>query len=157
MIRPMRPADKPAVMDLIRATDMFMPQEIDVAEELIDVFFDKPDQKDYDVVVVEEPEGVVAGYMTWGPTPMAVGAYDLYWMAVSPKAQGRGLGKRLVRWLEETVKSLGGRLIIIETAGQPKYHPTRGFYLGLGYKEVARIPDYYKPGDDRIVYTKAVG
>ena len=157
MIRPMRPADKPAVMDLIRATDMFMPQEIDVAEELIDVFLDKPDQKDYDVVVVEEPEGVVAGYMTWGPTPMAVGAYDLYWMAVSPKAQGRGLGKRLVRWLEETVKSLGGRLIIIETAGQPKYHPTRGFYLGLGYKEVARIPDYYKPGDDRIVYTKAVG
>ena len=157
MIRPMRPADKPAVMDLIRATDMFMPQEIDVAEELIDVFFDKPDQKDYDVVVVEEPEGVVAGYMTWGPTPMAVGAYDLYWMAVSPKAQGRGLGKRLVRWLEETVKSLGGRLLIIETAGQPKYHPTRGFYLGLGYKEVARIPDYYKPGDDRIVYTKAVG
>ena len=157
MIRPMRPADKPAVMDLIRATDMFMPQEIDVAEELIDVFLDKPDQKDYDVVVVEEPEGVVAGYMTWGPTPMAVGAYDLYWMAVSPKAQGRGLGKRLVRWLEETVKSLGGRLLIIETAGQPKYHPTRGFYLGLGYKEVARIPDYYKPGDDRIVYTKAVG
>jgi ribosomal protein S18 acetylase RimI-like enzyme len=157
MIRPMRPADKPAVMDLIRATDMFMPQEIDVAEELIDAFLDKPDQKDYDVVVVEEPEGVVAGYMTWGPTPLAVGAYDLYWMAVSPKTQGRGLGKRLVRWLEETVKSLGGRLIIIETAGQPKYHPTREFYLGLGYKEVARIPDYYKPGDDRIVYTKPVG
>ena len=156
MIRPMQPADKPAVMDLIRATDMFMPLEIDVAEELIDIFLDKPGQKDYDVVVVEEPAGVVAGYMTWGPTPLAVGAYDLYWMAVSPKAQGRGLGKRLVRWLEEKAGALGGRIIVIETAGQPKYLPTRQFYLGLGYTEVARVPDYYKPGDDRIIYTKPV-
>ena len=86
MIRPMRPADKPAVMDLIRATDMFTSPEIDVAEELIDAFLGKPGQKDYDVVIVEEPEGVVSGYMTWGPTPLTVGAYDLYWMA------GRAVG-----------------------------------------------------------------
>ena len=54
MIRPMATSDKPAVMDLIRATDMFTPAEIDVAEELIDVYLDTPDQKDYDVVVVED-------------------------------------------------------------------------------------------------------
>jgi ribosomal protein S18 acetylase RimI-like enzyme len=156
MIRPMRPADKPAVMDLIRATKMFASQEIEVAEELVDVYLDRPGQKDYDIVVVEDPEGVVAGYMTWGPTPLAVGAYDLYWMAVSPKAQGRGLGKRLVRWLEDKAASLGGRLIIIETAGKPEYEPTRKFYLGLGYREVARIPEYYAPGDDRVIYTKSI-
>lgn len=156
MIRPMRPADKPAVMDLIRATKMFASQEIEVAEELVDVYLDRPGQKDYDIVVVEDPEGVVAGYMTWGPTPLAVGAYDLYWMAVSPKAQGRGLGKRLVRWLEDKAASLGGRLIIIETAGKPEYEPTRKFYLGMGYREVARIPEYYAPGDDRVIYTKSI-
>jgi ribosomal protein S18 acetylase RimI-like enzyme len=156
MIRPMRPADKPAVMDLIRATKMFASQEIEVAEELVDAYLDRPGQKDYDIVVVEDPEGVVAGYMTWGPTPLAIGAYDLYWMAVSPKAQGRGLGKRLVRWLEDKVAALGGRLIIIETAGKPEYEPTRRFYLGLGYREVARIPEYYAPGDDRVIYTKSI-
>jgi len=156
MVRPMAPSDKPAVMDLIKATDMFTSAEIEVAEELIDVFLLRPDQKDYQVVVVETPDGGVGGYMTWGPTPLAEGAYDLYWMAVSPKEQGRGLGKELVLWLERTVADLDGRLIIIETAGQPKYHPTRQFYLGLGYKEVARVPDFYKPGDDRIIYTKHI-
>ena len=77
-------------------------------------------------------------------------------MAVSPKEQGRGLGKELVRWLEQTVARLKGRLILIETAGQPKYHRTREFYLGLDYKEVARVPDFYRPGDDRIIYTKKI-
>lgn len=154
MIRPMSAPDKPAVMELILATDMFMPAEVEVAEELIDAYLEEPDQKDYDVVVVEDDKGGVAGYMTWGPTPLAENVYDLYWMAVSPKEQGRGRGKQLVAWLEAKVRSLGGRMIIIETAGQPKYHPTREFYLRLGYTEVARIPDYYKPGDARIIYTK---
>jgi len=154
MVRPMAPADKPAVMDLIKTTDMFTPAEIEVAEELIDDYLLKPDQKDYRVVIVETGDGGVGGYLTWGPTPLAEGVYDLYWMAVSPKEQGRGLGKELVRWLEQTVADLDGRLIIIETAGQPKYRPTREFYLRLEYKEVARVPDFYKPGDDRIIYTK---
>jgi GNAT superfamily N-acetyltransferase len=150
----MAPADKPAVMDLIKTTDMFTPAEIEVAEELIDDYLLKPDQKDYRVVIVETGDGGVGGYLTWGPTPLAEGVYDLYWMAVSAKEQGRGLGKELVRWLEQTVARLDGRMIIIETAGQPKYRPTREFYLRLEYKEVARVPDFYKPGDDRIIYTK---
>ena len=156
MIRPMAAPDKPAVMALIRATDMFMPAEVAVAEELIDIYLGTPGQKDYDVVVVEDDAGGVVGYMTWGPTPMAENVYDLYWMAVSPREQGRGRGKELVAWLEEKVRGLGGRMIIIETAGQPKYHPTRQFYLRLGYAEVARVPDFYKDGDDRIIYIKRV-
>ena len=156
MIRPMAAPDKPAVMALIRATDMFMPAEVAVAEELIDIYLGTPGQKDYDVVVVEDDAGGVAGYMTWGPTPMAENVYDLYWMAVSPREQGRGRGKELVAWLETKVRGLGGRMIIIETAGQPKYHPTRQFYLRLGYAEVARVPDFYKDGDDRIIYIKRV-
>jgi GNAT superfamily N-acetyltransferase len=157
MIRPMLAPDKPAVMELIRATDMFMPAEIVVAEELIDAYLDTTEPEDYEVVVAEDAEGGVAGYMTWGPTALAENVYDLYWMAVSPREQGRGRGKELVAWLEDRVRSLGGRMIIIETAGQPKYHPTREFYVRLGYKEVARIPDFYKPGDDRIIYTKYIG
>jgi GNAT superfamily N-acetyltransferase len=156
MIRPMSPPDKPVVMEIIRETDMFTPAEVVVAEELIDAYLDTPDQMDYNVVVSENAGGGVAGYMTWGPTPLAENVYDIYWMAVSPREQGRGLGKELVAWLEDRVRALGGRMIIIETASQPKYHPTREFYLRLGYAEVARVPDYYKPGDDRIIYTKYI-
>jgi ribosomal protein S18 acetylase RimI-like enzyme len=153
----MAAADKPVVMDLIRATGFFRPDEVAVAEELIDVYLDRPDQKDYGIVVSLDEGGRVAGYMTYGPTPLTVGTYDLYWMAVDPRAQGRGHGRALVEWLEDHVQKAGGRLIIIETSSVPKYEPTRRFYLGLGYPEVARIPDFYQPGDDRVIYRKVIG
>ncbi|MHB8056093.1 MAG: GNAT family N-acetyltransferase [Candidatus Aminicenantales bacterium] len=154
MIRPMTASDRPAVLALIEATGFFRPDEIKVAEELIDATLDEPDQGDYGIVVVTEKAGAVAGYMTYGPTPMTLGTFDLYWMAVDPKAQGRGYGRALVEWLEDHVRREGGRLLVIETSSTEKYEPTRRFYLGLKYAEVARIPDYYQPGDDRVIYTK---
>ncbi len=154
MIRPMAPDDREPVLDLIRATDMFTEAEVGVAEELIDIYLEMPEQRDYNIEVVEDEAGKTVGYLTWGPTPLAEDVYDLYWMAVAPSEQGKGRGKALVRWLEAEVAKRRGRMIIIETSSQPKYEPTRAFYLGLGYKEVARVPDYYRPGDDRIIYTK---
>jgi len=154
MIRPMQPADKQPVLALVRATGMFTPAEVDVAEELIDIALGVPEQPDYRVVVVENDRKDVAGYLTWGPTPLAEDVYDLYWMAVAPSEQGKGLGQALVRWLEAEVGKLKGRMIIIETSSQPRYQPTRQFYINLDYKEVARIPDYYREGDDRVIYAK---
>ena len=156
MIRPMSRSDKSVVMELIEATAFFRREEVHVAEELIDVYLNHPDQKDYDVVVIEGDEHEVAGYLTWGGSPMAVGTYDLYWMAVSPRHQGKGYGRKLVEWMETRVKEIGGRLIIIETSSMPTYEPTRRFYSGLNYREIARIPDYYQDGDDRVIYLKRI-
>jgi len=154
MIRPMEARDKGAVVGLVRATGFFTEAEVGVAEELMDVYLGRPEQQDYHVVVVEDDAKKVAGYMTWGPTPLAEDAYDLYWMAVAPAEQGRGRGKELVRWLEAEVGRRNGRVIIIETSSQPKYHGTRRFYIDLDYKEVARVPDFYRAGDDRVIYAK---
>ena len=157
MVRPMTDRDLERVLEIIRSTEMFRPEEIEVAAELIDIYLDRPGQRDYDVVVIEDAGGRVAGYLTYGPTPLTEGTYDLYWMAVSPEAQGRGLGKELVLWLEKQVAEGGGRLILIETSSQPKYEKTRQFYLGLGYEEASRIPDFYRAGDSRITYVKYFG
>jgi GNAT superfamily N-acetyltransferase len=153
----MQASDKGPVLALIRATGFFTPAEVGVAEELIDLYLERPDQKDYEVAVVENDQGVPAGYMTWGPTPLAEDAYDLYWMAVAPSEQGKGRGKEIVRWLEAEVGRRKGRVIIIETSSQPKYHGTRQFYIDLGYREVARVPDFYRAGDDRVIYAKYFG
>jgi len=154
MLRPMVKADRQPVLELIRATGFFTPDEVKVAEELIDIYLQQPDQRDYFIVVVVNEQGRVAGYMTYGPTPLTEGTWDLYWIAVSPADQGKGYGQQLVRWLEEEVRKRKGRLIIIETSSQPKYEPTRKFYEKLGYAEVARIPDFYRPGDDRVIFGK---
>lgn len=157
MVRPMKRSDKPAVMDILRKMEMFTPAEIAVAEEQMDIVFDQPEQKDYNELVIEDTSGRVAGWMSWGPTPMTQGTYDLYWIVVARDAQGQGLGKVLVRWLEDHVHRENGRLILIETASQADYEPTRQFYLKQDYREAARIRDYYKPGDDRIIYAKYFG
>lgn len=154
MIRSMAARDKAPVLGLVRATGFFTEPEVGVAEELMDIYLGQPGQKDYQVVVIEDEAGGVAGYMTWGPTPLAEDAYDIYWMAVAPSEQGKGRGRELVRWLEDEVRRRDGRVIIIETSSQPKYQGTRRFYIDLEYKEVARVPDFYRAGDDRVIYAK---
>src|SRR4030042_1038057 len=77
--------------------------------------------------------GRVVGYMSYGPTPLTEGAYDLYWMAVASGEQGRGFGRKLVSWLEKTVRGASGRMILIATSSQTKDEKTRRFYTGLAY------------------------
>jgi ribosomal protein S18 acetylase RimI-like enzyme len=154
MIRAMNIEDKKEVLRLLHETEMFTLAEISVAEELIDLFLSKPGQKDYLVDVIEDDSGGVVGYATWGPTPLTEATYDLYWIAVSPRAQGRGYGKMLMRWVEKKIEEEKGNLLIIETSSQPKYESTRQFYLKQHYEEVVRIADFYKANDDRIIYAK---
>lgn len=154
MIRAMQREDRAPVLDLIERTEMFTDAEIAVAEELIDRYLDDPGQKDYFIIVSESDEGAVTGYLCYGPTDLTEGTFDLYWMAVDPACQGNGWGKALLRQMETIVEDDHGRMIIIETSSQPKYESTRQFYLRQGCTEAARIPDFYKPGDDRVIYIK---
>ncbi len=157
MVRPLNREDRERVLGIVQATEMFTPDEIFFAREQVDIYLDQPHQRDYFLVVGEDAKAGVVGYMSYGPTPLTEGTYDLYWMAVAPSAQGRGFGRELVVWLERRVAEAGGRLILIETSSQPKYEKTRKFYLSLGYKEASRIPDFYKVGDGRITYVKYFG
>ena len=152
-IRPMDHADKPHILEAIKDTGMFSDAEHDVALELIDVFLTKTDPKDY-IIHVAEYAGSPVGYVCYGPTPATEGTFDLYWIAVSPKLHNKGIGKKLLKFTEEEVCRRAGRLLIIETSSQEKYAPTQNFYLRNGYVVEARIKDFYKVGDDRLIYTK---
>ena len=44
---------------------------------------------------------------------------------------------------EDEIRAAGGRVLVVETSGLPNYEPTRRFYLKLGYRHVATIPDFY--------------
>jgi ribosomal protein S18 acetylase RimI-like enzyme len=100
--------------------------------------------------------GALAAWICWGATPCTVGTWDLYWMAVDPELRGAGIGTML---LAEMERRLAGRarLIVVETAGRPDYAPTRAFYEARGYSVAARVPEFYEPGDDLVVYVKRLG
>lgn len=153
-IRKMIAQDRDVIFEILEKTIMFTQAEIDVAMELIDIFLTNKQQKDYIIYIAENERKEVVGYVCYGPTPATEGTFDLYWIAVSPKMQGKGIGKELLIFTEQEVLRQNGRLIIIETSSQPKYTPTQQFYLKNNYQVEARIKDFYSPGDDRLIFVK---
>ncbi|MBS1902102.1 MAG: GNAT family N-acetyltransferase [Bacteroidetes bacterium] len=153
MIRPATTHDRSAVTEIVKATGNFSDDEIAIANELIDIFLTQPEQRDYFAYVFDE-NGRAAGFLIVGPTPATTGTYDMYWIAVHPDFHGRGIAQALDRFAEDFVKERGGYWLIAETSGQPSYERTRGFYQKQGYRTISRIADYYKPGDDLIVFGK---
>ncbi len=151
-IRPLRQSDAQPLRQLLIETEVFNSEEIEIALELIHTVLDKPEQKDYIIRVYDD--GVVLGYYCVGPTPATAATYDLYWIAVKPTSQGKGVGRILSSHAEELIRSLGGRLIVAETSSTTRYDRTRAFYVRTGYFEVARIREYYRVGDDLVVYGK---
>jgi ribosomal protein S18 acetylase RimI-like enzyme len=149
----MSPRDKPALMQILRHTPEFKPYEVDVAEEVIDGYLQDQQGTGYHALVADDASSIT-GYVMYGQTPCTVGTWDIYWIAVSGEARGKGIGKALTKAAEEEIKRLEGRLIIIETSSQPLYENTRRFYLGQQYGQVARIPDFYAPGDDLLIMQK---
>ena len=148
------PRDRDVVLEFMRATAFFRPDEIDIAAELLDESIAKGTRSCYQSFVTDDENGRAVGWVCFGATPCTVGTYDIYWIGVAPQRQGRGLGAALMDFAEREIANRGGRLSVVETSGRAIYHPTRQFYLRLGYHEAARITDFYAPGDDKIVYTK---
>lgn len=152
-IRPMTGADKPPVMEILRATPEFTPLEVSVAEEVLDAYLEDTAGSGYCALVGVADSGV-AGYAVYGQTPLTTGTWDLYWIAVDRRMQGTGLGKALLRHTEESVRRAGGRMLLVETSGKPGYEKTLAFYRSMGYPEICRIADFYAPGDDKLVFQK---
>ncbi len=151
-LRPLLEKDRAALLSILIKTRAFTSAEIDVAMELIDIVLKDRTQKDYRIDCMAEDQDLAVGYICYGPTPMTEGTFDLYWIAVDPGFQEKGVGSTLVDFLEKAVKDRGGRMILADTSTVPFYEKTRRFYVNNGFQEVARIPDYYHPGNDRITF-----
>jgi ribosomal protein S18 acetylase RimI-like enzyme len=152
----LRPEHRARLAELLVDTGAFHVDEVEVALSLFDLTHapgadDAP--LDYEFVGAFDDEGRLVGYACFGPTPATDGTFDLYWLAVDPAVQGRGIGRALVRDVEAKLIARDGRLLVVETSSRPDYESTRRFYTRRGYTEAARVRDFYAPADDRILLT----
>ena len=152
-MRPLKPSDMPDLTRILYETKAFSQPEIDCAVELLTIVLTDKQQQDYEVIVAEH-QGAVAGYILFGPVPLTVGNYDIYWVATDPALHGQGVGRDLFIHTEQVLIDRGARMICLETSSQESYGRTRRFYLNAGYTEEARLIDFYRPGDDRLTYVK---
>ena len=143
--------DRSALAGLLSRIEQFKPDEVDVALELIDAALEDPAGSGYECLVAREDRHVV-GYICTGPTPMTRATWDLYWIAVDPDSQGRGIGQALYGAFVERMKARAGRQVRIETSSQEIYAATGGFYEKLGFTVDGRLRDFYAPGDDLLIF-----
>lgn len=151
LLRPVGREQRATLERLVRATARFRESEVATALELLDESLAGDD--DYRFIGAYDGE-VLTGYACWGPTPGTEGTHDLYWIVVDPARQGAGIGRELLRHVEQLLAADGGRLLVAETSGRADYVRTRSFYEKYGFTRAATIPGYYAPGDDLVVYTK---
>jgi aminoglycoside 6'-N-acetyltransferase I len=153
-VRPTERSDYDSIRSLVIATEGFIQDEIDIAVELLDIYLNDPDQQDYEMYTAVDDEKRVMGYICIGPTPATAATYDLYWVAVTPDVQAKGIGTMLLNHVEQELKKRNGRLLVAETSSTSKYQKTRAFYERKGFQMLAHIKEYYKPDDDLIIYGK---
>jgi len=157
VIRPLVAADRSGVFRILENAGNFTPEEVAIALELIDEWLELGEHSGYLTYVLEsqgDEVSEVLGYVCFGPTPLTEATYDLYWIAVDKSKHRGGVGKRLLKFAEEEIARRGGQMLLVETSSQEIYGGTIQFYEKTGYVMVGKIKEYYKPGDDKLIFVK---
>lgn len=149
-IRPLQPDDIDPLTALIDATGLFPGAMLrDMAAPYL---ADDPQTQHW--WVYDVGDGKPGGVAYAVPETMTEGTWNLLLIAVHPDWQGHGLGTALMRHAERQLREAGGRLLLVETSGLADFAQTRRFYVWLGYREEARIADFYQAGEDKVIFTR---
>lgn len=147
------PRDVDDVRRLVEKSGFFRGDEIAVAVELVSERLSRGPESGYHFVIAEV-RGRLAGYVCYGPIPCTASSFDLYWIAVDPQIQGRGLGKALLHEAEQLIRKMGGDRVYVETSSRDQYQSTRIFYERCGYRKASVLDDFYGPDDGKVTYLK---
>jgi ribosomal protein S18 acetylase RimI-like enzyme len=155
-LKPTTPAETARLQEIAAGTGVFYPHEIETLGEVL-ADYHNGTAEDYGHVARTLWDGNTAiGFLYAAPVEMTDRTWELWWIAVAKERQGEGWGGHLLQAAEEIVREEAGRLLLIETSSLPAYAATRGFYEKYGYRWVAQLPDYYRDGDDKVIFAKKV-
>jgi GNAT superfamily N-acetyltransferase len=153
VIRPTKPADTKALLALTAHTGVFKSHEVQALDEVLTDYHVGNENLEHQSVTYEE-HGEILAFAYWAPASMTDRTWYLYWIAVTKQTQAKGIGGKLLKHVEQDVKTRRGRVLLIETSSLPSYDLTRKFYLKHHYEQAAVIRDFYADGDNLVVFSK---
>lgn len=154
-IRLAKSEDQAGMIAAIASSNLFPPDELDWLDVMLTNYFaDKPSDDQFWITADTDSGSVGAAYTA--PERMTDGTWNTYLIAVHADYQGQGCGSALMQYIEQTLAERGARVLLVETSGVDSFAKTRDFYHKIGYDEEARIREFYKAGDDKIIFRKAL-
>lgn len=159
MIRPSKLDDVPAILAIAEAIG-FQLSELEVVDKLLTDYFAGGNNRNSSQnskaerfwLTISKDNGETIGVAYCEPERMTDQTWNLQLIAVHPDYQGQGHGGELLRYVEETLKARGGRMLLVETLAS--FDLAQSFYKKYGYEEEARIRDFYAASEDKVVFRK---
>ncbi|MBL7706603.1 MAG: GNAT family N-acetyltransferase [Taibaiella sp.] len=148
-IRKVQLQDLEGLKEVLESSELFPPEYLD---DMIADYFNSNDPADIWFTCIDNDRPVALGYCA--PEKFTNGTYNLYAIAVRKELQGKGIGAKMIRYIEQVLKAKGARVLIVETSGTDDYILTRKFYDKLGYHREAVIKDFWNEGEDKIIFWK---
>ena len=148
-IRKVIAADLEGLRKVLDATGLF-PSEL--LEGMISEYLSDPASEEIWFTYLQDRQPVGFGYCV--PEKLTDGTYNLLAIAVDKLHQGMGIGSKMMKYLEEELKRQHKRILIVDTSSSDDFAPTRLFYLKAGYTNTATIKDFWKDGEDKVIFYK---
>ncbi len=154
MIRLITTDDVTDLIILAEASGLFEPSQTEELVQMLDQHFNC-ETENQDLWFTDDDNGIV-GVAYVAPERMTEGTWNLYLIAIHPDHQRQGRGVVLLDHVEQVLASRGERVLLVETSGLESFEYVRSFYRKSGFDEEARIREFYKAGDDKIIFRKAL-
>ncbi|MFM9864296.1 MAG: GNAT family N-acetyltransferase [Micropepsaceae bacterium] len=146
-----QPDDPEAVRELVTATGVFSGTEVGWAAEIVETALERGQSAGYHFLFADGPAGL-EGFTCFGPIEGTDNRFDLYWIAVSPKAQGKGLGRKLLGETVAAARALDAVHMFIDTSTRNDYTAARKLYEALGFAHMGTLIDFYSDGDGKALF-----
>ncbi len=142
-----------AIMEMTKRAAVFNAKEVETVTELLEGYEEGPEVSGYYFLSCREG-GKIIGYACWGPRDLSGNGYDLYWICADPIVHSKGVGRALMKAVEEEICKRHGVWLVIETSDTDHYAPARRLYERCGYTLSMLLKDFYHDGDGLCTYTK---
>ncbi|MCP9451318.1 MAG: GNAT family N-acetyltransferase [Nitrospira sp.] len=147
-IRPMHPADRSAVVQILDGSDPWQRLNY-TAADWDRIFCPLPQGKDS---YVAELDAQIAAIAVVRRNFLAGDYLEL--LAVAPGIRRQGVGRRLLEYVEQTVFVRAKNLFACVSDFNEQ---ARAFYRKLGYREVGLLVDFLIAGSSEVLIRKTVG
>lgn len=148
-IRPVIQSDIDGLKKVVDSSELFPSEYLD---EMIADYFNNSGTQDIWFTCSDNDQPIAIGYCV--PEKLTDGTYNLLAIGVSRDYQRNGIASEMMKYIEQRLKHKDGRILIVETSSDDAQTGARNFYSKIGYTQAAVIKDFWRDGEDKIVFWK---